>query len=87
MFEFLMLPLLNIINPRAPINPIKTPITWLFLGLELNKMIPIINANIGVSELSIPLSELVISVCAFVNRNAIYKIKPYVLVRAFSIDD
>ena len=58
-----------------PTKPSNKPIDWANLILNLKITIPMINVNKGVSALSMPVNELVISVCAIANRKAGIKIE------------
>ena len=70
MFESLKFNPFDNISPIAPIKPMSIPIIWFFNGLDLNRKVPIIKANKGTKEFSIPLKELATLVCAKVNKNA-----------------
>ena len=55
---------------KSPINPIKIPANFQAVGLILKNNVPIITAQRGVSELSIPVKELSNLVSAKQNRKA-----------------
>ena len=55
---------------KSPIRPINMPITFLALTFKSKKSEPIITAQIGVREFSIPVSELFSLVSAMQKRKA-----------------
>ena len=56
------------IKPTVPMRPINKPIVLIQLARDLNKIIPIIRVEIGVTELRMPARELVIWVCPIANK-------------------
>ena len=59
-----------ITNPIAPIKPMDIPNTFIHLVFVLNSKTPNNKVKRGVNEFNIPVSELLITVSALVNKNA-----------------